>query len=59
MEKLTLFLQLLLTFDLLLCFPELVVSEIDILRSKKMHLISVSVGKKKLLVTAWENIQWV
>lgn len=46
MENLALFLQLLLIFDLLLSFPELVVSEIDVLRSKKMHLFSVSVGKK-------------
>lgn len=39
-ENLALFLQLLLTFDLLLSFPELVVSGMDVLRSKKTDLIS-------------------
>lgn len=46
MENLVLFLQLLLTFDLLLSFPELDVSEIEVLRSKKMYPISLLVEKK-------------
>jgi len=42
MENFALLLQLLLTFDLLLSCSQLVVSEIDVLRSKKMHPIFVS-----------------
>lgn len=44
------------TFDLLLSFPELVVSETDVLMSKNMHPVSVLVGKEK---PVGENIQWV
>lgn len=44
------------TFNLLLSFSELVVSETDLLISKDMHRISVSVGKEK---PVGENIQWV
>lgn len=35
------------TFNLLLSFQELVVSETDVLTSKSMHPISVLVGKEK------------